>query len=205
MANIMVLDADLNAIDSVADLGKVDSMKMLNAIKRLNERKREFERQGLTNDVGYKNLDRLMKALPHKTTYDAHGEARYYAIESTKGLDLHQAKRIIATNNNPQTTVREAQKKARKLLKARGVKATKENIKKQINQSGDLHEFIIKHQDAYYGVDNGRLKEAVKRKSPDVKLHLDEEAEMYDIMDEYETNRARVEATAKDWRKNQEW
>ena len=200
---MLALDSDLNTLKSLSEASEVDNMKLVNALKRLNERKREFERQGLTNDVGYKNLDRLMKALPHNSIEYANGEVRYYAKESTKNLTPSMAKRVVAVNNNPRTTVSSAKKEARQLLKARGIKPTKEALKKQIQMTGDLHDFIEHHTDAYYGIPH--MAEAVRRRSPDAKLHKDEEAEFYDLMERYETDREAVEQQARDWRNTQGW
>lgn len=174
-------------------------------LKKLNQRMTEFEKQGLTNTAGYKNLVSLATALPNKINKS--GNVRL--IQSAKGLNHNQVLRALAVAGNENTLTKTATAQGRavakkmfenfdKMSKAQQLQASKDVA----NELGDLHEFIVHHTDAYYWTANGGdidLESAVHRTSPDVKLHDDELAYMLRIKAQYEAGDEQLKQAIADW------
>jgi len=189
-------------------LTDTQSTQIKSVLKKLNQRMTEFEKHGLTNTAGYKNLVSLATALPNKI--NKAGNVRL--IQSTTGINHNQVLRALAVAGNENTLTRNATAQGRavarkmfdnfdKMSKAQQLQASKDVA----NELGDLHEFIVHHTDAYYWTANGgdiNLESAVRRKSPDVKLHDDELAYMLRIKAQYEAGDEQLKQSIAEWNRN---
>lgn len=174
-------------------LSKVEQAKLVSAVKRLNERMRDLERRGLQGSQAYQNLSSWVANMPNKI--DKTGTVR--AVQTYK-LTPAQARRTMAISNNKNATAGAEIKRAKEFFREIGIKPTEEEIKRNISQRGDLHEFIVNNTQAYYGTE---LHTAVKRST---KLTAEEENEFYKLMskvDPVDENRNTYEK----WLKSQEW
>lgn len=176
-------------------ISKVEQAKLVSAVKRLNERMRDLERQGLTDSSAYKNLSSWVASMPNKV--DKTGHLR--AVQTYK-LSPSQARRTMAISKNKTATAGYEKAEARKTLKSIGIKTpTTEQIRKYANYRGNLHDFIVNHKEAYYGTE---LHEATKRST---NLTRQEEAEFYRLM---ENEIQSVEANKQNfnnWINKQQW
>lgn len=187
----------------VADLSETQKSQIRSSLKVLNQRMTEMERQGLTGSTGYKNLQSTIKALPHHT--NANGSIR--ANQSVKDLSRKNVLRALATKGNSNTLTRTARAKGEQVARALNKDYDKMSAKEQkslatkyANKSGDLHDFIVHHTEAYYGVKE--LADAVHRPG---QLDVDEEAQFYEIMEAYEHGQQEIIDQANEWIKSKEF
>lgn len=188
----------------VADLSETQKSQIRSAIKVLNQRMTEMERQGLTSSTGYKNLQSTIKALPHHT--NANGSIR--ANQSVKDLNKTTVLRALATKGNTNTLTKTATAKGMEVAR-RNVQDFDKLSKKQqrtyaieyANKSGDLHNFIVNHTEVYYTTYQ-HLEGAVHRPG---QLTDDEEAEFYRIMDAYNQGDAQILEQTNQWLKSKEF
>ena len=141
----------------------VEQARLVSATKRLNERMRELERQGLTETKSYQNLQSWVASMPNRL--DKTGHLR--AVQTYK-LTPAQMRRTNAISNNKSVSAGAEKKAVEDFLKANGKTIDRTKHKKMIdkiivsyaNNIGKLHDFITTHADAYYGTE---LHTAVKR------------------------------------------
>lgn len=177
-------------------------------IRRLNERKRALEREGLKGTDAYTNLSNTFFSMPHYTSKNGEIYIRQgkKGEEAIKSMDIYQLRRLLAVNANESTNVGAVYNKALQTaikmgklpVGARVSKANKPMLREIATQLGDLHNFIVNHTDAYYDL-FPHLKDAVHRSG---KLTVDEEAEFYKIMNAYNDADSEISQRAKDWRAN---
>ena len=166
-------------------------------IKTLNQRMTDLERKGLTGTRAYKNLQSWALSVQSSAPDMVHtNKAGYLRVKQTSKVTGTQAKRIQAIYNNKQATagweMKDATCRIQEVIKQKTGRTVdpkkyeqkfKKVAKYLANKSGDLHEFITTQAYAYYGIDGGRLKQAVKRSG---KLTASEELEFLALMQDSE-------------------
>lgn len=152
-------------VDTLASdvLSESQLLQVKSAIKRINQRMREFERAeakygaGYVNNATYKNLRNWADAIGTNKSG--------YAVQSTKNLTVAQALRTMAVANNPNASLRAYNTRALKVAEAQGIKIDKTksgtirmternaSIVTQVTATTDrIHEFVEQHSSAIYAL-----------------------------------------------------
>lgn len=168
----------LNEINQIAASASTDAVGALlsdtlitqlqSVMKRLNERKRVYEREGATHALGYKNLESTFANMPNYIQSKGAYKGGIYLHQGQKGvndiknMDIYQIRRLLAVNANVNTNLGENIKQARAVAAKLGLPTDRQSLIGLVNEEGDLHDFIQNHTEAYYNT-RPDLKAAVQR------------------------------------------
>ena len=145
----------------LSDTERQERAELSKAIKRINERLAEMERQGLTKSSEYEHVKSIVLATPHKEFgTDEDGNTTHRIINTSK-LTTAQKRAIMRESENKEHTAGAIKNKTRKWLKNEGIKPTKENVAKYSKMWAELHQVIQENIFAIYGHET--LNDAVHR------------------------------------------
>ena len=184
----------------------ISDAEFTSAVKRLNDRIKQFHKLGMTDSQQYKTLlgapRRLddnteikgalydLKGLSTRTSTDKLGLSYSYPVLTTKRANYtaDQIADIVRLGKRGgQTTVGNAIKQAKEGLKARGInKPLPWQVREQVKVDAETHDFIIKNANDIYLVE--RFAQAVWRDTKLTPSEQDDILSMYNNPDYWSKN-----------------
>lgn len=175
--------------------------QLMSVVKRINQRKREFEKVGATSSLAYSNINSAFMDLPNYTQGKGDYAGNIYLRQGKRGfndlksMSIEQARRLLAINANEGTNWGVVKAEAKKLAISLGLPTDIQTLVNLANEEGDLHDFIAHYTSAYYNV-YPDLEAAVHRSG---QLTEDEALKMRRVMYEYNHNINQARDRANQW------